>query len=400
MSIAFQDQNLQFAPSTDLVNPSQVPELVDTLLSAAEQAMASDIHLLPTEAGLQMRWRVDGVLHDITTFPRAISPNIVSRLKVLAELLTYHTDLPQEGRIRRGEHQIETRVSTFPTLFGEKAVIRLFVGSGNYRHLSDLQFPEDIARSTKELLAERGGVLLVTGPAGSGKTTTLYACLRELTEKSQQPRSIVTLEDPIEAVVEGISQSQIKPHSGFDYQTGLRSLMRQDPEVILVGEIRDRETAEIVFEASLTGHLVLSSFHAGSSAEAISRLLEMGMEPYQIQSGLLGVINQRLARKLCDCASTSTCQTDFLGFDVSSVKQPVGCPACSMTGYKGRLLIAELLIPGKHQVAKAIQSRCDSREIEQGAKATGMTTRWQQACQLLEAGDTSPEEVRRVLGFG
>jgi type II secretory ATPase GspE/PulE/Tfp pilus assembly ATPase PilB-like protein len=333
------------------------------------------------------------------TLPRQVSGNVVSRLKVLAELLTYKTEVPQEGRIRNVEGDVEMRVSTFPTLYGEKAVVRLFVESNRYRFIADLGLPGEIAGALERLLGETGGAIVATGPAGSGKTTTVYACLRELAGKTSQPRSLVTLEDPIESVIEGVAQSQIRPVAGFDYERGLRSLLRQDPEVILVGEIRDQPTAEIVFQAALTGHLVLTTFHAGSSAEGVGRLLDMGIEPYQLRSGLLCVLNQRLVRRLCTCAVETTSHEARMGLDVERALEPAGCEACGGTGYSGRMLLAEMLLPGSPETGRAILSKSDSADIERQAIAAGMTTRWQHACAAVSAGHTSPAEVRRVLGF-
>ncbi|MBW3539481.1 MAG: GspE/PulE family protein [Planctomycetes bacterium] len=382
----------------DESDPQYVPQLVEVMLVSARDSGASDVHLIPAEDRLAMHWRIDGVLHEVASFPRRLSAHIVSRLKVLAELLTYKTDVPQEGRIRTGDASIETRVSTFPTLYGEKAVVRLFVGSGSFRRLDDLGLPDEALGSLRELLAETGGALVASGPAGSGKTTTLYAALRELAERSPVRRSLVTLEDPIEAVVEGAAQSQVRPAAGFDYETGLKSLLRQDPDVIMVGEIRDRPTAELVFGASLTGHLVLTTFHAGSAAEAVGRLLDMGLEAYQLRSGLLAVLNQRLVRRLCACAESSERPEDRLGLDVDRVRLPVGCHECGGTGYRGRLLLAEMLVPGKLE-SPAVVSAGDTAGIEQRAIQAGMVPRHDRGRAAVAAGLTSPAEVRRVFGF-
>ena len=383
-------------PSTD---PEYVPELVDSLLAAAREAGASDVHLVPGESDLRVSWRIDGVLQPITAIPGEFRTNVVARLKVLAELITYRTDVPQEGRIRRSPGGVEMRVSTFPTLYGEKAVVRLFGGTGRVRYLEDLGLPDDVRDELRRALQETGGVILATGPAGSGKTTSAYACLRELAERSPVARSLVSLEDPIESVIAGVAQSQVRPAAGFDYETGLKSLLRQDPEVILVGEIRDRATAEIVFQASLTGHLVLTTFHAGSAAEAVSRLLDMGLEPYQLRSGILAVINQRLVRRLCTCAAVSEAAEARLGLDVPRVRTPVGCAECRQTGYRDRGVLAEMLIPSAPEMRRAILSRSNAQEIERLAIEAGMVSRWQRATAAVAEGITSPEEVRRVLGF-
>ena len=374
-------------------------QFVEALLAAAREVGASDVHLQPAADGLEVAWRIDGVLQQLGCFPRGQGSDVVARMKVLAELLTYRTDIPQEGRIRHNQPGVEMRVSTFPTLHGERAVVRLFSASGQFLHVADLGLPPEVEQRLQQLLAETSGTVLITGPAGSGKTTTLYACLRELVRGAAGRKSIVTLEDPIEVAVAGVAQSQVQPVAGFDLATGLRSVLRQDPEVVMVGEIRDRATAEGVFGAALTGHLVLTTFHAGSAAGAISRLSDMGIEPYLLRSGILAVISQRLLRRLCDCSREATDSADRLGLPVRRVRLPAGCPQCLNTGYRGRLVIAEMLLPQPNEVGRAILSREDASQLEQRAIAAGMMTRWQRAAVAVEAGHTSPAEVRRVLGF-
>ena len=350
----------------------------------------------------------------VAELPKETSANVIARLKVVSELLTYRTDVPQEGRVRSDSlasngngwktvpqsQTVEMRVSTFPTLFGEKAVVRLFVGSGTFRFLGELGLPDDIATSMKRLLDRRNGLLLITGPAGSGKTTTAYASLREIVKASNSTRSISSLEDPIEAVVPGVAQSQINSAAGFDYATGLKSLMRQDPEVIFVGEIRDRHTAETAFQASLTGQLVLTTFHSSSAAGAISRLSDMGIEPYLLRSGVIGILAQRLLRKLCVCAKPISDVDGFVGLEVQCASQPVGCEQCGGTGYRGRMIVSELLQPDLAGMGRAILSRDDVAEIEGLAVRAGMKTLLKRASLAVEAGQTSPAEVRRVLGWG
>lgn len=385
----------------DANNPQYVPQLVNAILAGARTAHATDVHLVPAVETLEMSWRIDGVLQHIAAFPAAVAPRIVARLKVLAELLTYRCDIPQEGRLRGTAEETadEIRISTFPTLFGEKAVVRLFVGSGKYRRLNDLELPPEVLEGLKRLIDETGGVILVTGPAGSGKTTTVYALLRELADKTRGGRSLVSLEDPIEVVVPGVAQSQVNPAAGFDMTTGLRSLLRQDPEVMMVGEIRDRDTAETVFQASLTGHLVLTTFHAGSSAQAINRLSDMGIEPYLLRSGVRAILCQRLLRRLCGCAKTSADEEARLDLTVGIVRIPVGCAECGGTGYRGRFVLTEMLLPQQSELGRAILSRSDARELERLAVEAGMITQCQRACEAVAAGWTSPAEVRRVLGF-
>lgn len=418
----------------DPADPQHVSALVDAILTSARDAGASDVHLVPQEFGLAMLLRLDGVLQPVAELPKETSSNVIARLKVLSELLTYRTDVPQEGRVRsdamvalngngngvprpdsspmglirpirpipepNDARTVEMRVSTFPTLFGEKAVVRLFVGSGTFRFLGELGLPEDIETSMKRLLDRRNGLLLITGPAGSGKTTTAYASLREIVKASNSTRSISSLEDPIEAVVPGVAQSQINSAAGFDYATGLKSLMRQDPEVIFVGEIRDRNTAETAFQASLTGQLVLTTFHSSSAAGAISRLSDMGIEPYLLRSGVIGIVAQRLLRKLCSCAKPVSDADGFVGLEVQRASQPVGCEQCGGTGYRGRMIVSELLQPDLAGMGRAILSRGDATEIEGLAVQAGMQTILRRASLAVEAGQTSPAEVRRVLGWG
>lgn len=383
-------------------------QFVELLLAGARARNASDVHLHPLPEGLEIRWRIDGVLQPVGTFPRGGATDVVAKLKVLAGLLTYRTDLPQEGRI--GNHSleqpeqitaenVEMRVSTFPTLYGERAVVRLFAGQGRYLYPEELGLPSDVQAALPKILSETSGAVLMTGPAGSGKTTSAYACLRHLARQSQGMKSLVSLEDPIEVAVAGVSQSQINPAAGFDYATGLRSLMRQDPEVILVGEIRDKPTAETAFQAALTGHLVLSTFHAADAAGALSRLADMGIEPYLLRSGLRGVINQRLMRRLCSCAVPANHEQQKLGLSIARAQVALGCEKCLQTGYSGRMVLAELLPPLEGELAAAVLERRDSRALQTAALAAGMTSLLQGACRLVETGQTAAAEVRRVLGF-
>jgi general secretion pathway protein E len=420
----------------DAASPLYATQLVDALLPAACQAGASDIHLHPTPQGLSIRWRIDGVLEPVGEFSRGNAADVVTRLKVLAELLTYRADVPQEGRIRAPSPSstVEMRVSTFPTLHGERAVVRLFAAENRFLFLSDLELPPEVEAALSGLLTETSGSILLTGPAGSGKTTTAYACLREVVRASGSRRSVVTLEDPIEIALPGVSQSQVQPAAGFTLATGLRSLMRQDPEVILVGEIRDAETVETVFQAALTGHLVVSTFHTGSAPEAISRLLDMGIEPYLVTSGIRAVVHQRLVRRLCACATPlpvgecgerssrgagvldsnggpnaltpafsqrerETSPAAPLGLPVKNARPAAGCERCRHTGYRGRLALAELLPPLSGDLAQAVLHRQGTAELRRLATLAGMKSIFEQAYGAVNAGQTDPAEVCRVLGF-
>lgn len=358
-------------------------DMVDGILRLATEVRASDVHFVPDpdRARLHVWFRIDGILHAGGTIEQS-GLNVVSRLKILSGLLTYRTDIPQEGRIREAFGNTEMRVSTFPTIHGEKAVVRLFVGSGTFHHLADLKYHEDIEFRIREILKNTSGLFLVCGPAGSGKTTTLYAALRELQRQSPQLRCICTLEDPVEAVLPGVSQSQVKADGEFDYFRGLASLLRQDPEVIMVGEIRDPATANVVFQASLTGHLVLSTFHAGGAADAVSRLLDMQIEPYILRGGLSAVLAQRLLRRCCECHTSGN----------------AGCESCRQTGYRGRTVVAELLCPEMTGVGPAILRRADSLNLHQTAVNAGMVSLQESARNAIRLGLSTDEEFFRVFG--
>jgi type II secretory ATPase GspE/PulE/Tfp pilus assembly ATPase PilB-like protein len=386
----------------DPTDPQYASRVVDRLLAAGRAAAASDLHLQATAEGLAAKLRIDGVLRGLALVPRALAANIIARLKVQAELLTYRTDTPQEGRIRLGDGDVEMRLSTFPTLHGESAVVRLFGRAGQYEQLADLGLPGDVLPALEELLGETAGALLVSGPAGSGKTTTVYACLRGLATRAAGARSLVSLEDPVEVAVPGVAQSQVNPAAGLDLATGLRFLMRQDPEVIMVGEIRDRATAEAAMQASLTGHLLLSTFHAGSAVETLGRLLDMGIEPYVVRSGLLAILCQRLLRRLCSCAREIEDPQEYLGLPVERARRPAGCPACGGTGYRGRILLVEMLAlksAAAVELGRAVLARADTSVLEPLAVRAGMVSRWRRAISAVESGATSPAEVRRVLGL-
>lgn len=362
---------------------------VDLLLAHASATGATDIHLQPVETGLEVRRRIDGVLELVGELPKSVAPRVVARLKVLAGLLTYKTDIPQEGRIRFAKGEMETRVSTFPTLHGERAVLRHFPAAGGLHRPRDLGLPEGIVSTLEGLLDETSGAIVLSGPAGGGKTTSIYACLREIVARTEGKRSLLTIEDPIEAAVKGVSQSQVNLQAGFDLAEGLRALLRQDPEVIVVGEMRDRTTAELTIQASLTGHLVITTFHAGTASGVITRLLEMGIEPYLLKSGLLAVLSQRLLRRLCPCAREidPSLPARNLGLPVERACEPVGCEKCGGLGFSGRFPIAEIL------TSRNLQAGERSARVDPGE------TLWDRAIEAVDQGKTSCAEVRRVLGF-
>ena len=274
----------------------------------------------------------------------------------------------------------------------------MFAGPGRFLRLDDLGLPAAVRDELSRVLDETSGAIVLSGPAGSGKTTTIYACLRELSSRSGGERSLASLEDPIEAVVPGVAQAQVNPAAGLTLESGLKSLLRQDPEVIAIGEIRDKATAEIALQAALTGHLILTTFHAGSACEVIGRLLDMGIEPYVVRSGLRAVVAQRLVRRLCSCAQPSTRPEELFGLPVQAAKVPRGCDACRGTGYSGRAVLAEMLLLETDELARAVLAKSDVRHLEEVAVAAGMVDRWERACAAVEAGLTSPAEIRRILG--
>lgn len=380
----FTELMLGLSPESDQF----VPDMVRQMLKLARQNRVSDVHLVPTDNGLRMQWRIDGVLQTIAMFDAELSPRIIARLKVLCGLLTYRTDIPQEGRIAREHSEIEVRVTTFPTLYGEKAAVRLFAEDDRLQRLHQLGLSAEIQSNLSRQLTASDGVIVLTGPSGSGKTTTAYACLRDIVAASGETRSVMTLEDPVEVAVSGVTQSQVRTSVGFDLATGLRSLMRQDPDVIMVGEIRDPATAAVVFQAALTGHLVLTTFHAGSCIEAITRLLDLGIEPYLLRSSLRAVVCQRLLRKLSDTSDKFSDRPDQL--DV--VDRP------GQLRYHGRMVLAEMLNPDNPEVAQAILQRCDARQMAAVAKQVGFRTLRDAAAAAVAGGQTSQEEVFRVLG--
>ncbi len=373
-------------------------EFVDRVIEFATRIGTSDIHLQPTAECLAIYFRFNGVLQPLGEFPLGSSSSIVSRLKVIADLLTYQSDYPQEGRVTSSNRANEIRVSTFPTLYGERVVLRFFGHTGQFQSLDDLGHTPEVTQSIRDAICETSGALIVSGPAGSGKSTTLYACLRELVQTTGGLRSLLSIEDPIEVPIDGVSQSQVNRAAKFDLHTGLRSLLRQDPEVIMIGEIRDSTTAEIAIQACLTGQLMLTSFHADSSATAISRLIDLGIEPYLLRSGLIGVLSQRLLRSLCECRERSSDGDDFCGLPVDECWVPRGCDACSQTGYRGRVITSEYLSMKDSMMSDRIVDTRDSRSIYRIAIDNGMVSLWHRATDLVRAGRTSPMEVRRVLG--
>jgi type II secretory ATPase GspE/PulE/Tfp pilus assembly ATPase PilB-like protein len=373
-------QHLAFGAETvfDTVGDAgaSVVRLVDQLLADGIRAGASDIHLEPEERGIAVRHRVDGMLRQVRALPRAVAPALVSRIKILSGLDIADRLRPQDGRARVGVggSVVDLRVSTLPASHGEKIVIRVLDGRAGLRTLDAIGFASaDLAR-IRSLLEQREGLLLVTGPTGSGKTTTLYAALREISARGV---NVVTVEDPIEYRLPGIVQVQVHERAGLTFGAALRSIMRQDPDVILVGEIRDRETAEIAIQASLTGHLVLSTLHTNDAASAVTRLIDIGVAGYKIATAVKGVVAQRLVRRVCpDCVAA-------------------GCAACDDTGYRGRRAIAEILVASA-EFERRVAAGAPTEAIADAARLAGCASLWDSGMALVQRRETTVEELRRV----
>jgi len=386
--------------SLGLTGPERTSRLVDLILADAVRRSASDVHFEPTHRTVEVRYRMDGVLQHVAWLGRELAANLVARLKVMAELLTYRLDIPQEGSVREAlsRYGADMRVSTFPTIHSEKVVVRIFDITGHRLDFEQLGLPGDLQNALTQLLRERTGAIFLTGPSGSGKTTTIYACLRHLVRTGEGGRHIVTIEDPVEQVIEGISQAQARPGTEFDFARGLRSLLRQDPEVIMIGEVRDRETAAIAIEAALTGHLVISTLHAGSACGVVGRLLDMGIEPYLLTSGLKGILNQRLVRRLCGvCRQPAEITITATGPLTRPAWRAVGCEQCAQTGYRSRVLLAELLTLDA-SLRQAILSKSDTMTLEAAAAWSGRKTMWTAAAEAVANGLTTPQEIERMLG--
>ncbi|MEO5815888.1 MAG: ATPase, T2SS/T4P/T4SS family [Gemmatimonadaceae bacterium] len=355
---------------------ASVIRLVDQLLAEAISAGASDLHLEPEEQGIAVRHRVDGVLRPVRTLPRSVAPSLVSRVKILSGLDIADRMRPQDGRARVAVFGtvVDLRVSTLPVSHGEKIVVRVLDGSAGLRTLESIGFDvEDLVR-IRVLLEQREGLILVTGPTGSGKTTTLYAALREIQMRGV---NVVTVEDPIEYRLPGIVQVQVHERAGLTFGAALRSIVRQDPDVILVGEIRDKETAEIAIQASLTGHLVLSTLHTNDAASAVTRLLDIGVASYQIATAVKGVVAQRLVRRVCpDCAA-------------------VGCEKCDGAGYRGRRAIAEILVTSP-EFERRVAAGASTESLAEAARASGCISLWESGLSLVRKGETTMEELRRI----
>ena len=387
----------------DDTSDSPVIRLVNLMFSQAVRDNASDIHIEPYQNSLKIRQRLDGILYDMLSPPKHVQSALISRVKVMAKLNIAEKRLPQDGRIelKVADKEIDVRVSTLPTSFGERVVLRLLKKSSVLISLMDLGMPEDRFIPFEKEITSSNGIVLVTGPTGSGKTTTLYAALSAI---NNTDINIITVEDPVEYRINGIGQVQVNPKIDLTFASGLRSIVRQDPDVILVGEIRDTETAEIAIQSALTGHLVFSTLHTNDSASAITRLRDMGIEPFLIASSINAVLAQRLVRIICpDCREEYTASREELkriGLDKEDTKggkvyRGRGCVKCHQTGYKGRCGIFELLLMSRDMKSLVLQTS-DANQIKEQAVANGMITLRRDGAMKVLQGVTTIEEVLRV----
>lgn len=377
-----------------------VIRLINSLIAEAVKNAASDVHLEPFENRLSVRLRVDGVLTEVASLAARMTPYIVSRIKVMARLDIAEKRIPQDGRIslKLGTREFDVRVSTLPARHGERVVLRLLDASQAHYSLEDLGMQTAVHEGVRELFTEPNGIILVTGPTGSGKTTTLYAGLGLLNDQS---RNIMTVEDPVEYALDGVSQTQVNSKVGMTFASGLRAILRQDPDVVMVGEIRDMETAEMAIQASLTGHLVLSTVHTNSSVAAITRLRDMGVEPFLLASTVKGILAQRLVRKLCDSCKRPAQNAEALAQELgvkpseaANLMEPVGCPDCGGKGYRGRIGIYELAVIDTN-LRRMIQENASEQDMETYAFDAADTLA-DSGRALVLRGVTTTEEVLRV----
>lgn len=387
----------------DDTSDAPIIKLVNHVISQSAKIGASDIHIEPEQYSFKIRYRVDGILYDMLTPPKWMQASLVSRIKVVAKMNIAEKRLPQDGRfeVKIGDQNIDIRVSTIPITHGERVVLRLLNKSGNLFKLSDLGMEQRKLGLINELIHSSHGIVLVTGPTGSGKTTTLYAILSSI---NSPDINIITIEDPVEYQLKGVSQIQVSPKINLTFARGLRSIVRQDPDVILIGEMRDLETAEIGVQSALTGHLVFSTLHTNDSASAITRLVDLGIEPFLISSSVLAVVAQRLVRVLCgECKEPYTPEPEALqrlGLESLSEEDTVfykarKCEKCFHSGYRGRVGIYEILVLND-KLQQMVLKTYDSHQLKKEAVASGMTTLYQDGVQKVMQGVTTIEEVLRV----
>ena len=398
---SFTDTDLDTEHIRDMASEAPVIKLVNHIISKATEMGASDIHLEPFAEDLILRYRIDGILHNFEAPPKKLNSALCTRIKIMAKLDISERRLPQDGRIKLKVHgkDIDMRVSTLPTLYGESVVIRILDRGNLTVELEKMGFPKQELEQFQKLIHKPYGKLLVTGPTGSGKTTTLYGALQNI---NTPDKKIITIEDPVEYQIRGINQIHVKPQIGLDFASGLRSIVRQDPDVIMVGEIRDAQTADVAIQAALTGHLVFSTVHTNDAAGAITRLLDMGVENYLISSALLGILAQRLVRVICrtciepiQVAPALIAEIDNPGQDSIKAFHGKGCKECNHTGFRGRAGIYELLVVDE-TVRQLILTKATSQTIRESARKKGMTTLREDGWKKVAKGITTVEEVLRV----
>ncbi|MGI8874011.1 MAG: GspE/PulE family protein, partial [Egibacteraceae bacterium] len=388
-----------------IVEDAPIVRFVNALIEQAVRDRASDIHIEPQETDVRVRYRVDGVLHEVMRQRRRIHAAVVSRLKIMADLDIAERRIPQDGRIsvRTGGKAIDLRVSTLPTVYGEKVVMRILDKTSILIELTDLGFSAANYARYEHSFRKPYGMILVTGPTGSGKSTTLYATLNVI---NRPEVNIVTTEDPVEYRLPGVSQVQINPKAGLTFPSALRSILRQDPDIVLVGEMRDHDTAQIGMEAALTGHLVLSTLHTNDAPSAVTRLTEMRIDPFLVASSVDCVLAQRLARRLCgrcraahDPSAEELASAGFTSAQIDAAPtlyRAVGCAACAKTGYRGRTAIHEVMTVTE-EIERLIVERASTDEISKFAIAQGMTTMREEGLAKVLAGETTMEEIARVI---
>ena len=383
----------------------EIGVLVNHILADAITAGASDVHIEPWENTIVVRLRLSGVLTELVHLPLDLMEKISGRFKVMANLISYQTGLPQEGHASGGPELggVELRISVFPTTRGEKIVTRLFDPRNRSFDLATLGFDEGVQHTWLKLLTRPSGLLLLTGPTGSGKTTAIYSSLHQIVQRTGPAVSISTVEDPVEFNLPMISQAQINPAQEFTYPKALRSLMRQDPQVIMIGEIRDPETANIAVQAGLTGHLVISTIHSGIAAGVFARLINMEIEPFLLASSIIGVLSLRLIRRYCpQCLEVYQPESALLKLVPQEIVSDIqfmrgrGCPHCSGTGFHGRTAVTELLVPNEIFRDAALQ-RMPTRALQDVAIQQGMQTMWQDGLNRVLKGQTTMEEILRVI---
>jgi type IV pilus assembly protein PilB len=404
-SSAAEDDIADLERAAASIEEGPIVKMVNLLISQAIADRASDIHIEPMEREVRIRYRIDGVLAEVMRSPKNIQAGLISRLKVMADINIAERRVPQDGRIGLtvGGKSIDLRVATLPTVYGEKLVIRILDKSSVLLKLEELGFLDQSFKRYQEAYTKPYGAILVTGPTGSGKSTTLYATLNII---NKPDRNVITVEDPVEYRLPGINQMQMNVRAGLTFASALRSILRADPDVVLVGEIRDHETALIAIEAALTGHLVLSTLHTNDAPSSLPRLVEMGVETYLVASAIDCVVAQRLARKLCPKCREGYRPTpaeleqagfpEFVWDDVKELFRPVGCTACSKTGFRGRLGMYEVMTMSE-EVERLVVERAPSEEIRRSARRDGMITLREDGLEKVRLGITSVEEVLRVV---